>query len=56
MAFETLKDFEKRDDKVASSAATNLSFLYYLENDLQNAHKYADLSLKADKYNPAGKQ
>lgn len=54
MAIETLKDFEKRDIKVASSAATNLSFLYYLEKDLQNAHKYADLSLKADKYNPAG--
>lgn len=54
MAIETLKDFEKRDVKVASSAATNLSFLYYLENDLQNAHKYSDLSLKADKYNPAG--
>lgn len=52
-AIETLKDFEKRDIKVASSAATNLSFLYILENDLQNAHKYADLSLKADKYNPA---
>jgi hypothetical protein len=55
MAIETLKDFEKRDVKVASSAATNLSFLYFLENDLQNAHKYSDLSLKADKYNPAGK-
>ncbi|CAF0918215.1 unnamed protein product [Brachionus calyciflorus] len=53
MAIETLKDFEKRDVKVASSAATNLSFLYFLENDFQNAHKYADLSLKADKYNPA---
>ena len=55
MAIETLKDFEKRDVKVASSAATNLSFLYFLENDLENAQKYADLSLKADKYNPAGK-
>lgn len=53
MAIETLKEFEKRDVKVASSAATNLSFLYYLENDLINAHKYSDLSLKADKYNPA---
>ncbi len=56
MAIETLKDFEKRDVKVASTAATNLSFLYFLENDYQNAHKYADLSLKADKYNPAGKE
>jgi intraflagellar transport protein 88 len=55
MAIDTLKDFEKRDVKVASSAATNLSFLYYLENDLINAHKYSDLSLRSDKYNPAGK-
>lgn len=53
MAIETLKDFEKRDVRVASTAATNLSFLYFLENDMQNAHKYADLSMKADKYNPA---
>ena len=29
-AVETLKEFEKRDAKVASSAATNLSFLYFL--------------------------
>jgi intraflagellar transport protein 88 len=54
MAIETLKDFERRDVKVASSAATNLSFLYFLENDLKNSNKYADLSLAADKYNPAG--
>lgn len=54
MAIETLKDFEKRDVKVASTAATNLAFLYFLENDMENAHKYGDLSLKADKYNPAG--
>lgn len=53
MAVETLKEFERRDTKVASSAATNLSFLYFLENDFTNAHKYADLSLSSDKYNPA---
>ncbi|KAH7937851.1 hypothetical protein HPB49_016694 [Dermacentor silvarum] len=29
-AIETLKAFEKKDTKVASTAATNLSFLYYL--------------------------
>lgn len=55
MAIETLKDFERRDLKIASSAATNLSFLYFLEGDLQNAEKYAKLSNEADKYNPAGK-
>ena len=29
-AIETLKSFEKKDSKVASTAATNLSFLYFL--------------------------
>jgi len=30
MAAEALKSFEKKDTKVASTAATNLAFLYYL--------------------------
>jgi intraflagellar transport protein 88 len=30
-AIETLKSFEKQDNKVASTAATNLSFLYFLQ-------------------------
>lgn len=29
-AVETLKMFEKKETKVASTAATNLSFLYFL--------------------------
>lgn len=29
-AIETLKSFEKKESKVASTAATNLSFLYFL--------------------------
>jgi intraflagellar transport protein 88 len=29
-AIETLKTFEKKDPKIASTAATNLSFLYFL--------------------------
>ena len=29
-AIETLKSFEKKDSKVACTAATNLSFLYFL--------------------------
>ena len=30
-AIDTLKAFEKQDTKVASTAATNLSFLYFLQ-------------------------
>jgi len=29
-AVETLKGFEKKDSKMAATASTNLSFLYYL--------------------------
>jgi len=32
-------------------AATNLSFLYFLEADHANAEKYADIAVKADRYN-----
>ncbi|CAF3590022.1 unnamed protein product [Rotaria sordida] len=52
-AISTLKEFEKAEAKLASAASTNLSFLYFLEKDLNNAHKYADLALKTDKFNPA---
>ncbi|XP_045196090.1 intraflagellar transport protein 88 homolog isoform X2 [Mercenaria mercenaria] len=51
-AIETLKSFEKKDSKVACTAATNLSFLYYLENDLGQADKYAEVAMTADRYNP----
>ncbi|XP_048258387.1 intraflagellar transport protein 88 homolog isoform X3 [Haliotis rufescens] len=55
-AIETLKSFEKKDSKVASTAATNLSFLYFLhkeETDLAQADKYAEVAMTADRYNPA---
>ncbi|XP_064628608.1 intraflagellar transport protein 88 homolog isoform X2 [Lineus longissimus] len=52
-AIDTLKSFEKKDTKVASAAATNLSFLYLLESDLAQADKYAELAMQADRYNPA---
>ncbi|XP_078259209.1 intraflagellar transport protein 88 homolog [Rhinoraja longicauda] len=52
-AVETLKMFEKKDSRVKSAAATNLSFLYFLENDFGLADRYADLAMVADRYNPA---
>ncbi|XP_064596903.1 intraflagellar transport protein 88 homolog isoform X2 [Liolophura sinensis] len=52
-AIETLKSFEKKDSKVASTAATNLSFLYFLEKDMAQADKYADIAMAADRYNPS---
>ncbi|KXJ23694.1 intraflagellar transport protein 88 homolog [Exaiptasia diaphana] len=52
-AVECLKGFEKKDSKVQSTAATDLSFLYFLENDITQADKYAELAMSADRYNPA---
>ncbi|XP_041663689.1 intraflagellar transport protein 88 homolog [Cheilinus undulatus] len=52
-AVETLKTFEKKDSRVKSAAATNLSFIYFLEKDYDQADKYADLAINADRYNPA---
>ncbi|XP_016059034.1 PREDICTED: intraflagellar transport protein 88 homolog isoform X1 [Miniopterus natalensis] len=52
-AIETLKMFEKKDSRVKSAAATNLSFLYYLENEFAQASSYADLAVNSDRYNPS---
>uniref|UniRef100_A0A8D2D5E2 Intraflagellar transport protein 88 homolog n=1 Tax=Sciurus vulgaris TaxID=55149 RepID=A0A8D2D5E2_SCIVU len=52
-AVDTLKMFEKKDSRVKSAAATNLSFLYYLENDFAQASSYADLAVNSDRYNPS---
>ncbi|GLD65813.1 intraflagellar transport protein 88 homolog isoform X8 [Lates japonicus] len=52
-AVETLKTFEKKDSRVKSAAATNLSFLYFLEKDYDQADRYSDLAMTADRYNPA---
>ena len=53
-AVEVLKTFEKKDSKCASVAATNLSFIYFLQSEYQLAEKYAEVAMTADRYNPAG--
>ncbi|KAI1286930.1 Intraflagellar transport protein 88 -like protein [Halotydeus destructor] len=50
-AIETLQNFEKKDTKAASTAATNLSFLYLVQNELVQADKYADDAISADRFN-----
>ncbi|XP_075054953.1 intraflagellar transport protein 88 homolog isoform X2 [Mixophyes fleayi] len=52
-AVETLKMFEKKDSRVKSAAATNLSFLFFLENEHSQADLYADLAVSSDRYNPS---
>ncbi|KAJ3194971.1 Intraflagellar transport protein 88 [Irineochytrium annulatum] len=53
-AIETLKSFEKKDPRLVGTAATNLSFLYFLDGDIKQAEKYADLAISSDRYNAKG--
>lgn len=50
-AIEALKLFEKKDSKSASTATTNLSFLYFVQNEIAQAEKYADEAINADHLN-----
>jgi intraflagellar transport protein 88 len=50
-AIDCLKSFEKKDKVLRARAATNLSYLYFLEGDFDSGEKYADLSVDADRYN-----
>ncbi|KAK5667654.1 Intraflagellar transport protein 88 [Batrachochytrium dendrobatidis] len=50
-AIETLKTFEKKDPKLVGTAATNLSFLYFLEGDYKQSERYADTAIEHDRYN-----
>lgn len=50
-AVEVLKSFEKKDTALKAKAATNLSFLYFLEGDIAQADKYANLAVRHDRYN-----
>jgi intraflagellar transport protein 88 len=45
-AIELLKSFEKKDQNMKAMAATNLSFIYFLEGDYNNADEYADLAVR----------
>lgn len=50
-AIDMLKSFEKKDFKLKSMAAINLSFLYFIEGDIPQADKYANLAVKHQRYN-----
>jgi intraflagellar transport protein 88 len=51
LAIAVLKKFERKEPSLMACAATNLSFLYFLEAEHANAEKYADIAVKADRYN-----
>ena len=50
-AIKTLKQFEKKDKILMARAATNISFLYFLERDYPNAEKYSEYAIEYDRYN-----
>lgn len=50
-AIELFKAFEKKDKIMMARAANNISFLYFLENDYENAEKFADMAIQHDRYN-----
>lgn len=55
-AIEVLKSFEMKEDATLEAmAGTNLSFIYFLEGEIQQAEKHADLAIKADGYNAKAK-
>ena len=50
-AISLLKVFEKKNKKFMTHAATNLAFLYLLEQNYAMAENYCDIALKYDRYN-----
>jgi intraflagellar transport protein 88 len=46
-----MKSFENKNKKLISRVANNISFLYFVENDVNNAEKYANLALENERYN-----
>lgn len=46
-----LKGFEKKDEALRAQAATNLSFLYFLEGKQVEANEKADAAVRHDRYN-----
>ncbi|RLN88754.1 hypothetical protein BBJ28_00009809 [Nothophytophthora sp. Chile5] len=50
-AIEVLKAFEKKDPAHKAMAATNLSYLYFVEGDTAQADKYASMAVRHQRYN-----
>lgn len=50
-AIAVLKNFERKDMGLRAIAGTNLSFIYFLEGDYEQAEKHAEIAIKFDRYN-----
>ena len=47
----TYQKFEKQDPRMLAAASTNLAVLFYLEGQDEQAERYADMAVQADRYN-----
>jgi intraflagellar transport protein 88 len=50
-AIKSLKGLQKKGNEVKSATLTNLSFVSFLEGNIEQASEYADASLTLDRYN-----
>lgn len=46
-----MKSFENKDKNLIAKVANNISFIYYVEGQLENAEKYSKIALENEKYN-----
>ncbi|ETO24318.1 TPR Domain containing protein [Reticulomyxa filosa] len=50
-AIEVFKGLENESGETLEKAATNLSFVYFLESEFENANMYAEKAVSLDRYN-----
>jgi intraflagellar transport protein 88 len=50
-SIEVFKGFEKKEKSMMAIAANNISFLYFMEKDYENADKYSLVATQHDRYN-----
>jgi intraflagellar transport protein 88 len=46
-----MKSFENKNKKLISRVSNNISFLYFVEGDIINADKYANIAIENERYN-----
>jgi intraflagellar transport protein 88 len=51
VAIKALKTLQKKGKEAKSVSATNLSFVSFLEGNIERASEYADVALASDRYN-----
>ncbi|KAL7531684.1 hypothetical protein ACHAXR_004171 [Thalassiosira sp. AJA248-18] len=50
-AVKMMKTLQKKDKRANAATATNLSFVSFLEGNIERASNYADIALGSDRYN-----